>query len=74
LFFCGTGAQIGPITHIDKREIGNAKVGPMSAKLRDKYISICRGEEPKYSDWLTPVYKGGVDNVSSVAATKTVSK
>jgi branched-chain amino acid aminotransferase len=74
LFFCGTGAQIGPITHIDKREIGDAKVGPMSAKLRDRYISICRGEDPKYSEWLTPVYKGGADKVSAAAGAKAASK
>ncbi|HEY9680678.1 MAG TPA: branched-chain amino acid transaminase [Drouetiella sp.] len=74
LFFCGTGAQIGPITEIDRRPVGNGKVGPVSAKLRDRYISICRGEDAKYAHWLTPVYKAGVDQVASVAAAKSVSK
>jgi hypothetical protein len=46
----------------------------MSAKLRDKYISICRGEEPKYSDWLTPVYKGDVGSAAPVAAAKSAAK
>lgn len=74
LFFCGTGAQIGPITEIDKRPVGNAKVGPISAKLRDRYISICRGEDPKYSDWLTPVYHGGSDKVASGVKSEKVSR
>jgi branched-chain amino acid aminotransferase len=56
LFFCGTGAQIAPIIEVDKRPIGNGKAGPMTTKIKDMYLSICRGENPKYTKWLTPVY------------------
>lgn len=56
MFFCGTGAQIAPIRSIDKRPVADGKVGPISAKIRDLYISICRGEVPKYNKWLTPCY------------------
>lgn len=71
LFFCGTGAQIAPITSVDKRLIGNGKVGPISDKIRDLYISICRGEVAKYNHWLTPVYensKGLGQNAKNAAA------
>ncbi|MBY0356628.1 MAG: branched-chain amino acid transaminase [Candidatus Obscuribacterales bacterium] len=56
LFFCGTGAQIGPITSVDKRLIADGKVGPISDKIRTLYTAICRGEHNKYHKWLTPVY------------------
>lgn len=56
LFFCGTGAQIGPITSVDKRLIADGKVGPLSNKIRTLYTAICRGEQSKYHKWLTPVY------------------
>ena len=57
LFFCGTGAQITPIIEVDHHAVGNAQTGPICEKVRDAYISICRGEVTKYSKWLTPVYK-----------------
>lgn len=59
LFFCGTGAQIAPIATVDKRIVGAGGVGPISDKIRQIYLGICRGENPKYHKWLTPVYKKG---------------
>jgi branched-chain amino acid aminotransferase len=56
LFFCGTGAQIAPIVEIDKRPVGNGKPGAITNQVKDSYISICRGDNPKYHKWLTPVY------------------
>lgn len=56
LFFCGTGAQIAPIASVDRRPIGTGEPGPLSKKITDMYISICRGEMPQYYKWLTPVY------------------
>lgn len=56
LFFCGTGAQIAPIIEIDKRAVGTGSAGPISTMVKDKYIQICRGENPEYSHWLTPVF------------------
>lgn len=56
LFFCGTGAQIAPIIEVDRRPIGSGSTGPISTMIKDKYISICRGEVKKYHHWLTPVY------------------
>jgi branched-chain amino acid aminotransferase len=56
LFFCGTGAQIAPIASVDRRPVGTGESGVISNKIKDLYISICRGEMPKYNKWLTPVY------------------
>lgn len=56
LFFCGTGAQIAPIIEVDTRKIGNGQAGPMTMKVQEYYISVCRGEVQKYLKWLTPVY------------------
>lgn len=56
LFFCGTGAQISSIIEVDGRSIGNGKVGALTQKLQDIYFKAARGDNPKYEDWLTPVY------------------
>lgn len=55
LFFCGTGAQISPIGSVDKRAIGNGKMGPLTKKLQDLYFRIVKNEISKYSHWCSEV-------------------
>jgi branched-chain amino acid aminotransferase len=55
MFFCGTGAQVSPITSVDYYEIGNGQVGPISSKLKDLYFKVVRAEEEKYASWCVPV-------------------
>ncbi len=56
LFLCGTGAQVSPVTSVDRRPIGNGEVGPLSRRLQEVYFAAVRGEDRRYADWLTPVY------------------
>lgn len=56
VFFCGTGAQVAVVTEIDHRTIGTGAIGPIGKQLQETYFSVVRGKNPKYSDWLTPVY------------------
>ena len=56
LFLCGTGAQVSPVTEIDHRAVGSGSVGPLSRRLQDAYFRAVRGDDPRYRDWLTPVY------------------
>jgi branched-chain amino acid aminotransferase len=56
IFLCGTGAQISPVVEVDHRAIGDGSVGPVVARLQKLYFEIVRGRNPKYRDWLTPVY------------------
>jgi branched-chain amino acid aminotransferase len=55
-FFCGTGVEVTPIGSVDQIPLGNGGVGPITRQIRDLYFRVVRGEEPKYRDWLTPVY------------------
>ncbi len=54
-FYCGTGAQVSPITKIDNRSLGNGEVGPISKKLQALYFDVVRGKVEKYKKWCTPV-------------------
>jgi branched-chain amino acid aminotransferase len=56
IFLCGTGAQVSPVTSIDHRPVGEGKVGPLTARVKDLYFNAVRGRLPAYADWLTPVY------------------
>jgi branched-chain amino acid aminotransferase len=56
LFLCGTGAQISPVVEVDRRPIGDGKIGEFTGELQSIYFGAVRGENPKYSDWTLPVY------------------
>ncbi|MBN8222659.1 MAG: branched-chain amino acid transaminase [Spirochaetes bacterium] len=56
VFFSGTGAQIAWIESIDRRTIGDGKIGPVTEKIRQRFFSLVSGEMSEYLNWLTPVY------------------
>ncbi|MBU8878352.1 branched-chain amino acid transaminase [Bacillus sp. FJAT-29790] len=57
MFLAGTGVQVASVSSIDRRTIGNGKVGPITEKLQGVYYKAVRGLDERYLDWLTPVYK-----------------
>jgi branched-chain amino acid aminotransferase len=56
LLLCGTGAQISPVVEVDRRPVGDGKVGEFTQELQTIYFGAVRGETPKYKDWTIPVY------------------
>jgi branched-chain amino acid aminotransferase len=56
-FLTGTAAHVTPVTEIDGRKIADGKAGELTKKLQKLYSEVIRGENPKYLDWCTPVYK-----------------
>src|ERR1700682_1156854 len=56
LLLCGTGAQISPVIEVDRRLVGNGKVGEFTQELQNIYFGAVRGESPKYKDWTIAVY------------------
>ena len=55
-FYCGTGAQVSPITNIDNRDLGDGKVGPISKELQKLYFDVVKGRVPQYRKWCMPIY------------------
>jgi branched-chain amino acid aminotransferase len=56
LFLCGTGAQVSPVIEVDHRAVGDGRLGRHTLQLQDLYFRAVRGEDPRYRDWLTPIY------------------
>jgi branched-chain amino acid aminotransferase len=56
LFFCGTGAQVAPVTAVDRRPIGGGAPGELTMKLQALYFNVVQNGLREYSDWLTPAY------------------
>jgi branched-chain amino acid aminotransferase len=54
-FFCGTSARITPVLSIDKRPIGDGKIGPLTKRLMKEYQTILRGENTEFSVWCQRV-------------------
>ena len=57
LFLTGTAAQITAVTRVDFRQVGDGKMGPITAHLYQLFNDLIRGRVPKYHHWLTPVYE-----------------
>ena len=56
-FFTGTAAHVTPVAEIDDRKIGNGEIGDITRRLQKIYSEVIRGNNPKYFNWCTAVYK-----------------
>lgn len=54
-FFTGTAVEITPIREIDHLPIGEGRPGPITQKISKAFFQIVRGENLKYSEWLSYV-------------------
>ena len=55
VFLTGTAAHITPVGSLDRRPIGNGGIGPITQRIRDVYVDLIRGENPRYLNWCTEV-------------------
>jgi branched-chain amino acid aminotransferase len=56
VFFTGTAAGIAHVKSIDQRIVGTGEMGPITKRLGDFYNRVVTAKEPRYRDWITPVY------------------
>jgi branched-chain amino acid aminotransferase len=43
------------VLSVDRRPVGTGQPGAISTTLRQRFMDILRGREPKYAGWLTKV-------------------
>jgi len=56
LLLCGTGAQISPVVEVDRRTVGDGRVGEFTQELQSLYFNSVRGDTAKHRNWTVPVY------------------
>jgi branched-chain amino acid aminotransferase len=56
LFFTGTAVGIGYIASVDRRNVGDGTMGPITRQLSDYYQKAVRNREPAYARWLSAVH------------------
>ena len=54
-FFCGTAVEVTPVVSVDKYEIGNGKPGPITNRIRERFMAIATGRAADTHGWLTSV-------------------
>lgn len=54
-FFCGTAIEVEPIVELDRRRIGKGRPGPVTEAIAAGYARAVRGDDARYTEWLTPV-------------------
>jgi branched-chain amino acid aminotransferase len=56
MFLCGTGAEMTPVRSVDRRLVGDGRVGPITARLAAQFEAVVRGRVRERHEWLTPVW------------------
>ena len=51
----GTAAHLTPVVEVDRRVVGDGKIGPITRQLSDLFFDCIRGKNEKYRHWCTPV-------------------
>lgn len=58
IFLTGTAAGVVYVHSIDRRLVGDGRMGPVTKKLNAFYERAVRGKERAYDQWLTRTYAG----------------
>lgn len=56
IFFTGTAAGVAYVASIDRRSVGDGRMGPITKSLAEFYERIVTGREPRYSHWIARTY------------------
>jgi branched-chain amino acid aminotransferase len=55
LFFTGTAAEVTPVRSVDRIDVGDGTVGPVTRRLQSALLDAARGRTPDRHGWLTYV-------------------
>ena len=53
-FLTGTTAGVWPITSVDGEKLGDGELGPISRRLRERFLKVVAGDDESFAHWLTP--------------------
>jgi branched-chain amino acid aminotransferase len=54
IFMVGTAAEILAIGSVDRYQIGDGGMGPITTQLEQIFHDVVRGKNPNYAHWFTP--------------------
>jgi branched-chain amino acid aminotransferase len=48
------------VIEVDRRKVGNGRVGPITSRLQSLFFDAIRGRNPRYASWVHAVKPVGV--------------
>jgi branched-chain amino acid aminotransferase len=55
IFMCGTAFEITPVVSVDRYQVGDGEIGPITHELEKLFLDVLRGNDSRHEDWRTPV-------------------
>jgi branched-chain amino acid aminotransferase len=65
-FFTGTAAEVTPIHSVDKINVGEGAIGPITKAIQKEFYAIVRDEKSDRHGWLAPVSARSKQSVERV--------
>lgn len=59
VFMTGTAAHVSPVVEIDRRPVGDGRIGKVTAALQRLFFDVIRGRNAKYASWVNAVSPAG---------------
>lgn len=54
-FLCGTAFEVTPIVSVDRFQLGDGEIGPITSRLESLFHDVLRGVDSRHAEWRTPV-------------------
>ena len=55
VFACGTSTYVAPVIEVDARIVNGSRVGPVTARIREVYQAVLRGQDESCGRLVTPL-------------------
>ena len=55
VFACGTSTYVAPVTEVDARAVNGSRIGPVTARIRERYDAVLRGRDAEFAHFVTPL-------------------
>lgn len=55
IFLCGTATEVAPVRSVDRIDVGNAKRGPITQQIQQRFLDTVHGRVDDTHGWLTYV-------------------
>jgi branched-chain amino acid aminotransferase len=68
IFFSGTAVGIAYVNSVDRRAVGDGKIGPITQRIVQTYEAAVTGRDARYRKWLTTVYNSAIKRTMTSAA------
>jgi branched-subunit amino acid aminotransferase/4-amino-4-deoxychorismate lyase len=46
---------VAPVTEVDARTVNGARIGPVTARIRERYDAVLRGRDEEFAGFVTPL-------------------